>query len=657
MARAPSIRIQPIGASSGGIPRGRRIALLLCFLAMSICAAPPALWVWFVVAATVAAGLVVLSSRREQPTVREVLLLAILFRLILFPLLPSLSDDGYRYIWDGMLQIDGLNPYLFRPDSPALQSFHGLDIYARLNSQEYFSVYPPLSQLIFRLAAWVFPHDWEWGFLFIKLIVTGIEVGGLFLLSTLVEPRKLVLYAWNPLVVVEVAGQGHLEGIAAAALIATVWAVKREKPHAAAAAITGAVWVKLYPVLLVPFVLRRIGWRFVWIPLVLSAAVIAPYAAPGLIDHVASSLDLYVRLFEFNAGPYLLLKWLGYLLIGIKGLEHVLGPAMAAAFVILVIRRFVAKSADVSELSSDMAFVLGGYLVFATTVHPWYLVPILAFAPFMKSGAGAWLWLAVTSVATYLLYSNAIYWPFVWLGWSGVVLIGAWLWLPRWKFLNRIADHSVKERAVEKASHIRPFLPEITSEIEILDLGAGEGYVGERLHETLGFQDTVTGFEIPGCTVTLCDVRDANRTNLPYKVYAGGRLPFADHAFDVTLLVFVLHHTESPSKVIQEARRVSRRRVIIIESVAEGTFKRLLLRFTDRLVNRIRSRGEMKTQEKWLRFRTVDEWITMIERDGGVIQSVRRWGRFHKQALFVIDSEVSGPRREFMVQSVGRGVR
>ncbi|HUF09463.1 MAG TPA: hypothetical protein VMO47_09095, partial [Rhodothermales bacterium] len=60
-------------------------------------------------------------------------------------------------------------------------------------------------------------------------------------------------------------------------------------------------------------------------------------------------------------------------------------------------------------------------------------------------------------------------------------------------------------------------------------------------------------------------------------------------------------------------------------------------------------------QERWLRFRTVDEWITLIERDGGVVQSVRRWGRFHKQALFVIDSEGSGPRREFAVVSVGKG--
>lgn len=629
--------------------------LLLAFVTMSFCAANPALWTWFVAASTIATVYVLVAAYRERPTVKEVLLLAVVFRLILLPLMPALSDDGFRYVWDGLVQIDGLNPYLVRPDSPTLAHLQRLEIYSLLNSPEYFTVYPPLSQLIFRFSAWLFPNDWSSAFLLIKVIVTAGEIGGLFLLSTLVEPRKLVLYAWNPLVIVEVAGQGHGEGLVAALLIATIWTVKRQKPSMAAAAVTGAVWLKLYPVLLVPFVLRRIGWRFVWIPVVLSAAIVAPYVAPGVIGNVSSSLDLYFRLFEFNAGLYLFLKWLGYLIIGIKGLEHVLGPLLAATFLILVIRRFVTGKDRDLELSSEIAFFLGGYLVFATTVHPWYLVPILAVTPFMRSGAGAWVWLAVTSTATYLFYTNGIYWPFVWLGWLGLALAGAWYGLPRWHFLNRIADRKLKKRAADKAARVRPFLPEMTRECEVLDLGAGEGYVGRVLDETVGFYDPASGFEIPGCKVTLCDIRDANRTDLPYTVYSGGRLPFANGSFDATLLVFVLHHTESPARVIQEARRVTRRRVIIVESVYEGVFNRLLLRFSDRLVNRIRSRGEMAAQEKWLHFRTVDEWITLIERDGGVIQSIRRWGKYHKQALFVIDSQASGPRREFMVQSVGKG--
>ncbi|HEX9660004.1 MAG TPA: methyltransferase domain-containing protein [Rhodothermales bacterium] len=598
---------------------------------MSFCASDPDLWLWFIAATLVALG------------------------LILLPLMPSLSDDGYRYIWDGMLQAEGINPYLFVPSDPDLRQFHSLEIYSRLNSADYFSVYPPLSQLIFLTSSWIQPYNWPWAFLFIKSLTVAVEIGGLFLLSSLVEPRKLILYAWNPLVVVEIAGQGHGEGIVAALLIATLWAVKEKKPRVAAAAVTAAIWIKLYPVLLLPFVLRRIGWKYLWIPVVVSAAVTAPYIGPDVVEHAASSLDLYVRLFEFNAGLYYVLKGLGYATVGTPGLEHVLGPVLAAIYLMWVIWLYVRDRRDESELTSVMSMVVGGYIVFATTVHPWYLAPILAVVPFMRHGGAAWLWLAATSTATYLFYSHGIYWPFVWLGWVGVALIGAWYWFPRSRLLHRFVDKRLRERAFEKADRVRPFLPELVEECELLDLGAGEGYVGERLEKTVGFRDTQTGFEIPGCKVTLCDVRDANRTELPYVVYNGHSLPFANQQFDATILVFVLHHAESPSRLINEAKRVTGRRVIIIESVHEGMLSRLFLRFSDRLVNRIRSRGEMAEQERWLRFRTVDEWITLIERDGGVVQSVRRWGRFHKQALFVIDSEVSGPSREFAVVSVGKG--
>ncbi|HLE57979.1 MAG TPA: methyltransferase domain-containing protein [Rhodothermia bacterium] len=623
---------------------------------MSFCASNPGLWIWFIAASFVALGLILLSSLKEKPTVREVLLLAVLFRLILLPLMPSLSDDGYRYIWDGMLQAEGINPYLLVPSDPDLRQFHSLEIYSRLNSADYFTVYPPFSQLIFLASSWIPAYDWSLAFIFIKSLTVAVEIGGLFLLSSLVEPRKLILYAWNPLVVVEIAGQGHGEGIVAALLVTTIWAVKEKRPQVAAAAVTGAIWIKLYPVLLLPFVLRRIGWKYLWIPAVVSAVVAAPYMGPNVVAHAASSLDLYVRLFEFNAGPYYLLKSLGYATVGGPGLEQVLGPMLAVIYLMWVIWLYVRDRRGESELTSVMSMVLGGFVVFATTVHPWYLVPILAFVPFMRYGGAAWLWLAATSTATYLFYSDGIYWPFVWLGWVGVAGIGAWYWLPRSRLLHRFVDKRLRERAIEKADRVRPFLPELVTECELLDLGAGEGYVGERLEKTVGFRDTQTGFEIPGCKVTLCDVRDANRTELPYIVYNGHRLPFADHQFDATVLVFVLHHSESPSRLINEARRVTSRRVIIVESVHEGMLSRVFLRFSDRIVNRIRSHGEMVEQERWLRFRTLDEWITLIERDGGVVQSVRRWGRFHKQALFVIDSEVSGPKREFAVVSVGKGL-
>lgn len=634
--------------------RGKRMFLVGCFAVISFLATDPALWPWFVACMAVVTGFVLLVSRDERPALREVLVLAVVFRLLLLPLMPSLSDDGFRYVWDGLLQTDGINPYLYHPDDPSLRHLQERAAYEGLNSKEYYSVYPPLSQFIFYLSVLIGPDGFGWRFLIIKIFITAAEIGALFLLAGLVDPRKLVLYAWNPLVIVEVAGQGHGEGLVAALLIVIVWGVRKEKPQAAVAALTGAIWVKLMPVLLLPFVLRRTGWRHIWIPVVLSGALLAPFAAPGVIDNVVSSLKLYVTHFEFNAAPYLILKWLGYSTVGGAAVEATVGWILAGLLMVWIGRLYFRDHQQRRELTSIVALVVGGYVVLSTTVHPWYLVPVLAMLPFMASGVGAWLWFSVTSTGTYLLYSHEFYWPFVWLGWAGMAFAGAWVLLPRWSVLGKLAEGQLRYRALEKAKRIKPFLPEMTETCEVLDLGAGEGFVGEALEHTTGFRDTRSGFEIPGCKAILCDVRDANRTDLPYTVYDGKSLPFDKNSFDVSVIAFVLHHTEAPDRVIREARRVSRRRLIILETVHEGLLHKSLLAIADRLVNRIRSQGASIEQEKFLRFRTVDEWITMIERDGGVIQSVRRWGRFHKQVLIVVDSEVSGPRREFMVQSVGR---
>ncbi len=196
-----------------------------------------------------------------------------------------------------------------------------------------------------------------------------------------------------------------------------------------------------------------------------------------------------------------------------------------------------------------------------------------------------------------------------------------------WKYVPRGFQGIQKRRAQRKYRFIRPYLTRLKKPLDVLDLGAGEGYVGQVLQQALAAR------------VTLADVVSMNRTSLPHVVYDGHTLPFDDKAFDVTVLYFVLHHTQDQRQVLREVLRVSGDRVLVVESVYQGRWDRRLLAFLDRLVNRLRSGGLMKAQEEYLHFRTRAAWRDLFEEEGAEILAEQRRGRWiHKQALFVLAS-------------------
>jgi SAM-dependent methyltransferase len=141
-----------------------------------------------------------------------------------------------------------------------------------------------------------------------------------------------------------------------------------------------------------------------------------------------------------------------------------------------------------------------------------------------------------------------------------------------------------------------------------------------------------------GAAVTLADVVDLNRTDLPHRCYDGRSLPLDDDAVDVTLLYFVLHHAEDPEAVLREALRVSRSRVVVAESIVTGRGQHLLLRTLDRLANRLRSGGILRAQERHLSFRSAGAWVDLARRLGATVRhaEVRRHP-IHPQGFYVLE--------------------
>jgi alpha-1,6-mannosyltransferase len=542
-----------------------------------------------------------------------VVVVALLLRVALFPVPPTLSDDAYRYIWDGEVQRNGVNPYSVTPEEVSQELRGSAHLFDNLNSQSYYSVYPPLSQLTFRAAVAVggpFPGSWY----VLKALFVLVDLAVVVMLIRAAGARLTILYAWNPLVLIEIAGQAHTEVLATAFLMVGVLASRSRRPLTAGVSVALAGMVKLYPFLLAPDLARRFGWKAILGGVAGSIALAAIYWTPEAVPNALSSLVLYAQYFEFNAALYQSLKWLGGLFFA-GDVGRTLGPLLAFASLAFVVVTTVVAGRRDWPFERVALWILGGLLILSTTVHPWYLVPILAMTVVVGSPGWHWQALSVGSLCTYARYVDGPYGVAVALGWAAFAVIALVSTRDAW------VQALLRLRARSKARRIIPHLP--PEGISVLDLGAGEGYVAEQLRKRTG------------AALTLIDVEDTKQTDLPFLRYDGRRLPFDDEAFDAVVVVYVLHHSASPEGVIAEARRVTARRVIVIESVYESRFERWLLHFLDTGANRLRG-GWMRAQEPRLEFRMAEEWRSALREAGLSIEHEERFGGFwHRQVLFV----------------------
>ncbi|MGH7335513.1 MAG: class I SAM-dependent methyltransferase [Candidatus Rokuibacteriota bacterium] len=191
----------------------------------------------------------------------------------------------------------------------------------------------------------------------------------------------------------------------------------------------------------------------------------------------------------------------------------------------------------------------------------------------------------------------------------------------------------------------------------VLDLGAGEGYVASALgHGLDGVGKTRRPVPplAPGALwICGCDVGPFNQTSGPYVIYDGERLPFPDDAFDTTLLLLTLHHCADPERVLDEALRVTRQRLIVTESVFRNRVDRFWLDLLDRRLNASRHGGAMNVP---LAFRTCDAWAALLAARG--LRLLRTdwlgpwWERLiHHPVLFVLDVASSLPMQTLRGES------
>ena len=570
---------------------------------------------------------------------RPLLLLggAVLLRVLFLPTVPDLSVDPFRYLWDGWLTASGVNPYRYTPSDPALVHLQGDLLFREMNSRDFFSIYPPLSQWLFAPAGALYERlGWPGAFLALKATMTTVETVGLLLLyramsRTGMKVRYLALYAWNPLAVLVVAGVGHSEAGLVLGLGILVLGLAAERITLTWVGLGLAVISKGIPILLAPLLMRH-HWRrhggastlqAVAVGLIPAAALSAPFLMEGLAGRAWASADLYVSLFEFNAGLYALLAGMLGALPGVDP-RTFLGPALRVGFLGAAAWIWIRHpTSQIRDVIRGALLLFGLYLVTATTVHPWYLLWGLCLVPLVRTYRGPWLWAAWAAMPTYFAYVGVSEGALAALFWGGVLLL---VLREEWP---SIRSPLLRLAGIRKARQIAPHLVGDT----VLDLGAGEGLVGRGLARR------------EGRTVILADLVPAFQVSLPGFVFDGRSLPLENRSVDTVVLSLVLHHAREPRQLLGEALRVARHRVIITESTFRWRWERRLLEVVDRQVNRKRGGGTMDREP--LHFDTARNWEARAEAAGGRVLLSRRLNRVgHRHHLLVVEPMASAePRR------------
>jgi len=344
-------------------------------------------------------------------------------RCLLIGVFPALSDDIYRFVWDGQLISQGYNPYSHLPSDIIQDNIVGItpELFTSLNSPNYYTIYPPVAQLMFWLSAlW---SDIEHSAITLQLLFLLAECLTLLAITRLLahvgKDCKLAAVYWlSPLIIIEGVGNLHFEIIMLCTLLWSVYYLFVKENHKLSAALMAiSIASKLLPLMLLPYIVYRLPWRSALRYLLVLGGLLLLMFIPifmGIqITNFASSVDLYFQKFEFNASVYYLLRYLGQIISGYN-LIYYLGPALGIITVYLIVKHATKNTAwSVQSFFKYSLFSFTAYLLLATTVHPWYLTLPIAFAVFTESKY-VLAWSALIFL-TYINYSYSPYFENLWI--------------------------------------------------------------------------------------------------------------------------------------------------------------------------------------------------------------------------------------------------
>lgn len=415
------------------------------------------------------------TSTERTTGFRLLVVSALLFRLLFLFAIPNLSQDFYRFIWDGRMVLEGFNPYLYTPDS-----FITNDIFPIAQAQELrrgmgslstsnFTNYPPLSQLCFAIAALFSGKSILGSVVVLRTIIIAADIGILYfgkkLLDRLKMPsNRIFWYLLNPFIIIELTGNIHFEGVMIFFLIWSLYLLHSGNWKWAAVVFACSVSVKLIPLMFLPLFY---GWfkRFSiisneseksekvlktisnysskkWVPnfagikkLILFYAIIGiitlllflPVVSMDFITNYSQTVGLWFGKFEFNASIYYVLRHIGFTLTGYNEIA-IIGKVLPIATVLIILGfSFFREQTNIPKLIASIMLVFTCYLFLSTTVHPWYIATLVSLCVFTNYKFPL-VW-SVVIVMSYFAYSNTSDAENLWIvGLEYLIVFSVFIW-------------------------------------------------------------------------------------------------------------------------------------------------------------------------------------------------------------------------------------
>lgn len=346
------------------------------------------------------------------------LICVIFFRLILLVAIPHLSQDFYRFIWDGRMLLVGFNPYLNTPESfihahqfpieSAAELYQGM---GELNGSNYTN-YPSLNQLSFALANLFSFNSISGAVIAMRIQLILADIGiiwiGRKLLIALKKPVHLIfLYALNPFIIIELTGNLHYEGFMLFFLLLAIYLIHTKRIQLGAVFFAFSVLVKLIPLLFLPlfikhFSLKKLSAFYLLIFGVLLIGFL-PFFSFSFLTNYAESVGLWFQKFEFNASFYYLAREIGYALSGYNEIALIGKILPVIVFITVLLISLFRNNKTSSQLLTNMLFAITIYYLLSTTVHPWYIASLVLLMPFtqFRSYPIVWSYLVFLSYYTY----------------------------------------------------------------------------------------------------------------------------------------------------------------------------------------------------------------------------------------------------------------
>ncbi|MGY5846372.1 glycosyltransferase 87 family protein [Salegentibacter sp. HM20] len=328
--------------------------------------------------------------------------LGLLYRLISLFALPNLSQDFYRFIWDGMLILEGFNPYLSTP-TELIGNFQGIwvELYEGMGdlSQQNYTSYPPVNQLIFAISAFLGGKSILGSVIVMKILIILVDFGTLFFGRKLLQnfglpAHQIFWYFLNPFVIIELTGNLHFEGVMLFFMIWSLYLLQQKKWLPSAIVFGISVSVKLLPLIFLPLLwnyfrkkeglkLQKLALYYLTVGAIVIITFL-PFLSSEVISNFSNSLGLWFQKFEFNASIYYLIRWIGFEIKGYNIIATV-GKILPIIVILIILGlAFFRRNQNLQNLIVSMLFGITVYFFLSTTVHPWYLATPLLLSVFTK---------------------------------------------------------------------------------------------------------------------------------------------------------------------------------------------------------------------------------------------------------------------------------